>query len=810
MIEKGSTVTITAKMGPEGEVKFGQGQFSGFGLGGLGDGSDTDSRWPGWSPTRPLPSGALCAEISGDKWVVGYGATHVAEAEGELTLWFNDSSPGDNKGTAVIDAGKIIVRKPKPEPQAEVSQPKEQLAETGSFSKRTDRICAETLLQHLNANLGHYNRAIWMLMDTAQRRMYLEETLGDNNELLYAIDDIPLTVSGHRVVFPFNGPMPKAEWFNEQNPAPRMSIVTLPTRGLFAEAQLGHCNSCEVRDITRNSDWTEMTTEEPPAISGITPGPRGETPQLTPAQLPANVIQITQPPEAPAPTDVAAALGLLGTPNVFRNMSGLNEASALLGKLADGTISSLAGMRQTASEAKQKVDAARQSGDTSSANGSSSKTKQTPKERYDNLQVAKQLADAASELGLDDQQKAQLVGDIVGDGNGGGEVASTTGVVEGVGTQKGLLPAGKTDAEKVEKVLEIFGDAPITSAADANTLFGAIGTGKASTYLTWLQSRAKSLGMDRSQGFQLWRQGDAAGSNVKRFNFRYTAAAEAGFTRLWDGIPTMYDPQGATNLIEFLALDLATHIEGYGDYAIVEEAEREGFGLDYFFEANWVAPNGQTVAKRSYNTAPNKTARDLFASTVFRNAHDALLPAGPTAWNTADAAWAGTVYGATNAPNSVTSDETAFIRQADFYKFRGRGYIQTTNRANYLGLARAVRAEIDSLPAPMWAIVSTWPAELAPEAAFDTTLTESRDEDWNNLFQQTGGVVPLLGVRTFSRAHSDCIHITPPTAGSLLGLAPLAGGPGTVVFLGNKINGYGGALAEAVRKVLVEMYDSLT
>src|SRR5439155_11142442 len=124
------------------------------------------------------------------------------------------------------------------------------------------------------------------------------------------------------------------------------------------------------------------------AISGITPGPRGDIPELTPAQLPANVIQITQPPEAPSPTGVGAALALLGAANVFRNMSALSEASALLGKLADGTISSLAGMKQTAAEAKKKVDAARETSDTSSANGSSSKTRQTPKERYDNVQVA--------------------------------------------------------------------------------------------------------------------------------------------------------------------------------------------------------------------------------------------------------------------------------------------------------------------------------------------------------------------------------------------------------------------------------------
>lgn len=86
-----------------------------------------------------------------------------------------------------------------------------------------------------------------------------------------------------------------------------------------------------------------MTTDEPPEISGIQPGPQEQIPSLTPSQLPSNVIQITQPTAAPDPTGIANALKVLGTPNIFRNMSGLDEMSTLLGKLADGTIQTLEG-----------------------------------------------------------------------------------------------------------------------------------------------------------------------------------------------------------------------------------------------------------------------------------------------------------------------------------------------------------------------------------------------------------------------------------------------------------------------------------
>jgi hypothetical protein len=204
---------------------------------------------------------------------------------------------------------------------------------------------------------------------------------------------------------------------------PLDSIVTIPTRGLFAEAQMGHCNSCEKRDVGRSSDWSEMTVEEPPAITGIEPGPRGQMPQLTPAQLPSNVIQIQQPPSAPDPTGLAAALGVLGAPNIFRDLSGLDEASALLGKLTDGTTRTLEEMIKTAGQAKTKVDAER----TKAASGSDGTSKkQTPTERYDNLQVAKEVENAAADLGWDEETTERVTTTILGAGATNGSGGSTT------------------------------------------------------------------------------------------------------------------------------------------------------------------------------------------------------------------------------------------------------------------------------------------------------------------------------------------------------------------------------------------------
>jgi hypothetical protein len=247
-----------------------------------------------------------------------------------------------------------------------------------------------------------------MLMDSAERKLRLEATLGSNNPILAAMDDKPIAVSGNHIAFIYEGPLPFAPWQKEVRPFE--SIVTLPTRGLFAEAQLGHCNSCEKRDVTRMWDWTEMTAEVPPAITGIQPGPQGQPPAITPAQLPSNVIQIAPTPAAPDPVGLAAALRLLGTPDIFRDMSGLDQASRILGKLVDGTTTTLAEMVQGAAAAKQQVDAARTN---QNASGAQSSQRQTPAERFDNVQVAKEMADAAEQLGLDEEQTADLAQEII-------------------------------------------------------------------------------------------------------------------------------------------------------------------------------------------------------------------------------------------------------------------------------------------------------------------------------------------------------------------------------------------------------------
>ena len=114
------------------------------------------------------------------------------------------------------------------------------------------------------------------------------------------IDSVPVAISGQHIAFAYHGddasittPPPAGQ--------PAATIVSLPTRGVLAEAQLGNCNACEKRDVTRFWKWEESPCEQAPAIEGITPGFRGQPTNVAPGQLPNAVVQITQPPAAPDP-----------------------------------------------------------------------------------------------------------------------------------------------------------------------------------------------------------------------------------------------------------------------------------------------------------------------------------------------------------------------------------------------------------------------------------------------------------------------------------------------------------------------------
>lgn len=190
--------------------------------------------------------------------------------------------------------------------------------------------------QHFNNNNQYYNTAIWLNEDPNDRAMRFEDIHVDNRKLIDQIENRPIDVLGNFVVFPSNYPK---EDSIETYKGKTEKLMTLPTRGVFGEAKLGHCNASEVIDNTRFWDWQQSPIQEKaPDIDPISTESRNVTQNLTPTPFPSSIVNIVNPTPAPDPTAMAGALNLLGKSDIFRDMSMSKEVNDLLKKLSDNAV----------------------------------------------------------------------------------------------------------------------------------------------------------------------------------------------------------------------------------------------------------------------------------------------------------------------------------------------------------------------------------------------------------------------------------------------------------------------------------------
>ena len=271
--------------------------------------------------------------------------------------------------------------------------------------------CKQGLLRHLNHNKLYYSRAIWLAQDREERaraferyRLEIPDPTGSKGatiagRLADLIENRIVGFGGDYVAFPLTvtDPSLDANEEFERGQIKAEQVISLPTRGVFAEAKLSHCNACEERDITRYWDWTESPCPEPPAIAEIEAGKHvvTELPEGTPTTMPSPVVNIVNPPNIPDPTGLAAALEVLRTPDIFRDMSATSELSELLQELAEGAVS-LVQARQRAQDILKSSE--RTSGRQTGTAGTTSSRREGPQELHDRGTVI----DRAIDRGLQD------------------------------------------------------------------------------------------------------------------------------------------------------------------------------------------------------------------------------------------------------------------------------------------------------------------------------------------------------------------------------------------------------------------------
>jgi hypothetical protein len=283
-----------------------------------------------------LPAGA---ELRVDSATLSYRTQHFAGFLFQDRRVLNDLS--------LRDTGEDNVQIATPLTMDEKRNPRER-----------DRRYAEKLLEHLNNHVELYHRAIWLAMDPNRRFLLLDGLVAPDaggRSVASVVENRIIGIVGNSLVMPV-APGQKLDTTYEfadktlddlrhlyaVDAAPPMRI-SMPTSGVFAEAVMGKCNSCEVIDDTKFWRWEEEPIpDQPTAIGALSTGSRRQAPpSLAPDAFPDPLVRLQAAPKAPDPTGLAAAVQALGTANIFRDLTGLalnqqNAAQALKSSLKVG------------------------------------------------------------------------------------------------------------------------------------------------------------------------------------------------------------------------------------------------------------------------------------------------------------------------------------------------------------------------------------------------------------------------------------------------------------------------------------------
>ncbi|RUL78249.1 papain-like cysteine protease family protein [Dyella choica] len=227
--------------------------------------------------------------------------------------------------------------------------------------RKEDAYVVQRLIEHLNSNVEHYNKALWFNLDGDRRFALLDgfniqiyddfgEAVGYRS-LASVVKNQLISIAGNSLVFPVAAGYKVSKSYiverNADGNAEDVSLldhyapleptppyrVSIPSRGVYVESVKGQCDACEDEEDNTSQDWTKFTTDEPTQISPLTP----PVPTVTDwkaayKDFAPPIVNIQNAPATPAPgVGLAGITDLLGKSGIFKDVTGLdaNQQNAI-------------------------------------------------------------------------------------------------------------------------------------------------------------------------------------------------------------------------------------------------------------------------------------------------------------------------------------------------------------------------------------------------------------------------------------------------------------------------------------------------
>ncbi len=270
------------------------------------------------------------------------GALHYRTDFSAAALFSKSGIQDDLIGYATAHGDSEFVRIDTPLSRAELRRPRDEDLER-----------ANALQDHLNDNLEFFHKAIWMNISAERRFMFLDGIqVTDYSDANYpqgvvrsvasVVENKVIGIVGNSLVLPVapgfrldpntrGADVDLHALYQPTTPIEPIHIA-IPTKGVFAEAVMGSCNSCEKIEENRFWKWEEHPIPDSPTdFSTISTDSRRSTPlDTTPSTLANPVVNIQNAPAAPDPTGLATTANLLANSS-FENLTGLagNQQNAI-------------------------------------------------------------------------------------------------------------------------------------------------------------------------------------------------------------------------------------------------------------------------------------------------------------------------------------------------------------------------------------------------------------------------------------------------------------------------------------------------